>query len=109
MRRHELAIAAVCEIAAAGKRLRQDEITERLKIKPRLLEPELQALVRSGVLRAAKGREGGYEFVRSPTTYDDVLTSIDAAYSAPREPSTEETVHTRIRDAMRRITIEVNR
>ena len=61
----------------------------------------------AGVLRASRGPSGGYEFVKSPTTYDDVLRAVDDQYTAPRELTIEEQVHSRIRDAMRRITIPV--
>lgn len=108
IRRHQLAIAAVCEIAATGKRLSQVEISRRLKTTSRRhLEVDLQALVKAGILRASRGPSGGYEFVRSPTTFDDVLRAVDHDYTALRELPIEDEVQSRIHDAMRRITVTV--
>jgi Rrf2 family transcriptional regulator, iron-sulfur cluster assembly transcription factor len=57
-----MAIGAVVDIAMnSGKEpVSAHDLEDRLHLPRRYLEPTLQALVREGILRAARGRNGGY-------------------------------------------------
>jgi DNA-binding IscR family transcriptional regulator len=108
IRRLDLAIAAVCEIAAARKRLSQTELSLRL-ITPRRrhIETSLQDLVRAGILNASAGAAGGYVLGRDADriTFDDVLSGVDARYVETRECAIENAVHNQVRAAMKGLTI----
>lgn len=109
IRRYDLAIATVCEIAASRQRLSQLQIAERLlkQQRRRTLEPTLQALVHAGILSATRGPDGGYELGRAAETitFDDVLCATDDDYSQPREIAVEDAIHVQIRAAMKERTI----
>ena len=61
-----LAIAAVIDVAlhARGQPVAAKALAQRHKLPPRHLEPVLQALVHSGVLKGMRGPRGGYELAR---------------------------------------------
>lgn len=61
-RRARLAIAAVVDIALNGRAapVPAKALAERQNLPPRHLEPVLQALVRSGILKGTRGPRGGY-------------------------------------------------
>ena len=65
-RRGRLAIAAVVDIAvhAVDGPVSAKALAARHNLPPRHLEPLLQALVRSGILRGLRGPRGGYDVAR---------------------------------------------
>lgn len=65
-RRGRLAIAAVVDIAIHGREapVAAKALAARHNLPPRHLEPLLQVLVRSNVLRGLRGPRGGYELAR---------------------------------------------
>jgi Rrf2 family transcriptional regulator, iron-sulfur cluster assembly transcription factor len=65
-RKGTLAITAVLDIAlhARGKPVAAKSLANRHRLPPRHLEPVLQALVRTGILRGVRGPRGGYELAR---------------------------------------------
>lgn len=65
-RKGTLAITAVLDIAlnARGKPVAAKALANRHRLPPRHLEPVLQALVRTGILRGVRGPRGGYELAR---------------------------------------------
>jgi Rrf2 family iron-sulfur cluster assembly transcriptional regulator len=76
-RKGVLAITAVIDIAmhARGAPVAAKALAERLGLPARHLEPVLQALVRSGILKGRRGPRGGYELGREQQliTADDIL------------------------------------
>jgi Rrf2 family transcriptional regulator, iron-sulfur cluster assembly transcription factor len=65
-RRGVLAITAVIDIAinARGRPVSAKALASRHGLPPRHLEPVLQALVRSRILKGTRGPGGGYELAR---------------------------------------------
>lgn len=65
-RRGRLAIAAVVDIALHGREnpVAAKALAERHNLPARHLEPMLQVLVRSGILKGFRGPRGGYEIAR---------------------------------------------
>lgn len=65
-KRSMLAIAAVVDVAIHGRGLpvAAKALAERHHLPPRHLEPLLQTLVRSGILRGIRGPRGGYELAK---------------------------------------------
>jgi Rrf2 family protein len=65
-RRSLLAIAAVTDIALHARPMpvSAKALAARHNLPPRHLEPVLQALVRSGILKGLRGPRGGYELAR---------------------------------------------
>lgn len=65
-RRGRLAIAAVVDIAIHGREtpVAARALAERHNLPPRHMEPMLQVLVRSGILRGTRGPKGGYDLAR---------------------------------------------
>ena len=65
-KRAMLALAAVLDIAlhARPEPVAAKALAQRLNLPPRHLEPLLQVLVRSGILRGVRGPKGGYELAR---------------------------------------------
>jgi Rrf2 family iron-sulfur cluster assembly transcriptional regulator len=65
-RRGRLAIAAVVDIAlhAVDGPVAAKALAARQNLPPRHLEPLLQALVRSGILKGLRGPRGGYDLAR---------------------------------------------
>ena len=76
-RKGVLAITAVIDIAthARSEPVAAKALAERLGLPPRHLEPVLQALVRSGILKGRRGPRGGYGLGREHhhITADDIL------------------------------------
>ena len=74
-----LAIAAVIDVAinSANRPVSAKAIATRHKLRPRHLEPILQALVHDGILRSIRGPHGGYEVAREQAeiTAEDILNS----------------------------------
>src|ERR1700710_224246 len=72
-----LAIAAVIDVALHGKGrpVSAKALAARHSLPARHLEPVLQALVRSGILRGVRGPRGGYELARERRriTADEIL------------------------------------
>jgi Rrf2 family transcriptional regulator, iron-sulfur cluster assembly transcription factor len=65
-KRSMLAIAAVVDVAIHGRSspVAAKALAERHHLPPRHLEPLLQTLVRSGILRGIRGPRGGYELAK---------------------------------------------
>ncbi|MCW6508402.1 RrF2 family transcriptional regulator [Lichenifustis flavocetrariae] len=65
-RRILLALAIVVDVAlhARGQPVAAKALAERHHLTPRHLEPLLQRLVRTGVLKGTRGPRGGYELAR---------------------------------------------
>ena len=76
-RRGVLALAAVIDVAlhAGGRPVSAKALAGRHGLPPRHLEPVLQALVHTGILRGIRGPRGGYELARDEhlITADDIL------------------------------------
>jgi DNA-binding IscR family transcriptional regulator len=100
-----LIIAAVGEIAAARKHISSQELTARLDLPPRRLEPYLQALVRAGIIGAERGPRGGYFSKRPPSelTVADVLIAADPGYVIPATPPLAKQIATVVGDALSRV------
>jgi len=85
-----LAIAAVIDVAihARGRPVSAKALAARHKLPPRHLEPVLQALVRSGILRGTRGPHGGYELAREHKriTAEDILRAAGSAEEAGDSP-----------------------
>ena len=82
-RRGVLAVAAVIDVALhAGRRpVSAKVLAGRHGLPPRHLEPVLQALVHTGILRGIRGPRGGYELAREEhlITPDDVRRAAGSA------------------------------
>jgi Rrf2 family protein len=65
-RKSLVAIATVLDIAlhARGVPVTSRSLAERVGVPPRYLEPILQALGRSGIVKGQRGPRGGYELAR---------------------------------------------
>ena len=78
-----LAIAAVIDVAlhSGARPVSANALAARHALPPRHLEPVLQALVRSGILRGIRGSQGGYEMARDQDaiTAEDILTAAGSA------------------------------
>jgi len=76
------AIEAVLDIAVngGGSLVQSSDITERLEIPPRYLEPILQRLGRAGILVGIRGPAGGYRLARERRriTLADLVDAIRA-------------------------------
>lgn len=74
------AIEAVLDIAlnGGGTLVQSSDVTERLDIPPRYLEPILQRLGRAGVLVGVRGPSGGYRLARERRriTLGDLVDAI---------------------------------
>jgi Rrf2 family transcriptional regulator, iron-sulfur cluster assembly transcription factor len=72
-----LTITIVLDVAihSNGRRVSMKEIAARNTLPPRHLEPTLQELVGAGILKATRGRHGGYELGREgqQITIEDIL------------------------------------
>src|SRR5437016_12557246 len=77
-----LAIAAVVEVAlhARGRPFPAKALAARHGLPPRHLEPVLQALVHSGILKGVRGPHGGYELARDRAR----ITINDIVHAASR-------------------------
>ncbi|MEZ4503591.1 MAG: Rrf2 family transcriptional regulator [Dehalococcoidia bacterium] len=79
-KRGDYAIRAVLDIAAHfGSRRKAREIAARMSIPQKYLSRILADLVRSGVLGATAGQEGGYELVNPPqdVTLLEVIEAVE--------------------------------
>jgi Rrf2 family protein len=89
-RKGVFAIAAVIDIAihTHGRPVSARALASRLKLPPRHLEPVLQALVRDGILKGARGPRGGYELARQRKriTAEGILRSAGIAEDAGEPP-----------------------
>ena len=76
------AIVAVVDIAinGQGRPVKGGDIGRRHGLPERYLEMMLQALSRSGILTAKRGKDGGYQLARAPNliTADDILRAVRA-------------------------------
>lgn len=86
-KRSTLALAAVVDIAlhARPEPVAAKALAKRLELPPRHLEPLLQTLVRSSILRGVRGPKGGYELARERRriTVADVLRASLAEAEDP--------------------------
>jgi Rrf2 family protein len=93
------AIEAVLDIAlnGGGGLVQSSDITERLDIPPRYLEPILQRLGRAGILVGIRGPAGGYRLARERRriTLGDLVDAIraddgdeDSGVARPRNGTT---------------------
>ena len=84
-RKGVLAVAAVVDVAlqAPGQPISAKALAERHGLQPRHLEPVLQALVRSKILKGVRGPRGGYKLVgeRSGVTAHDILRAAGTVES----------------------------
>ena len=84
-----LAIAAVVDVAIHGKDrpVPAKALAARHRLPPRHLEPVLQALVRDGILKGIRGRQGGYAMARERRriSADDILRAASLA-DEPSQP-----------------------
>lgn len=80
------AIAIVMVVSAAGGQVvRSSAIETELGLHRRYIEPDLQALVRSGILNSLRGPSGGYTLGRNPDRIT-IRHIIDAISVSPDEP-----------------------
>lgn len=62
-----VSIAAVVDIAnSEGRRVAAKDISSRMELPKRYLEPTLQILVHDGILKGTRGPRGGYVLGRAP-------------------------------------------
>src|SRR6516162_10827449 len=85
-----LAIAAVIDIALNARNgpVAAKAMAARHGLPPRHLEPELQALVREGILKGVRGPHGGYVLAREQRgiTAADILRAARTADDESEEP-----------------------
>jgi len=85
-----LAIGAVVDVAlhSVEERVSLRDLADRLNLpRRRYLEPDLQALVREGILVGVRGQRGGYKLAKAPgaiSVYD-----ISRAVKETEEPNKE--------------------
>jgi Rrf2 family protein len=76
-----LAITAVIDIAinARGRPVAAKALAARHLLRPRHLEPVLQALMHHGILKGIRGQRGGYELARERhrITAEDIVRAAD--------------------------------
>jgi Rrf2 family iron-sulfur cluster assembly transcriptional regulator len=88
-----LAIAAVVEVALNTHRRPVDAkcLAGHHRLRPRSLEPLLQALVHHGILKSKRGPRGGYELAREQRriTADDILRAAGTAAEMDCTPLAE--------------------
>jgi Rrf2 family iron-sulfur cluster assembly transcriptional regulator len=81
-----LAIAAVIDVAVNARNgpVSAKALATRHKLPPRHLEPVLQALVHSGILKGIRGPRGGYTLGREHRriSAEDILRAADSAEEA---------------------------
>ena len=99
-----LAIAAVIDVAlhSGARPVSAKALAARHTLPPRHLEPVLQALVRSGILRGIRGPQGGYEMARDQgaVTAEDILTAAGSAEEAEEPALASDLVNTVVRPAL---------
>ena len=99
-----LAIAAVIDVAlhSGARPVSAKALAARHALPPRHLEPVLQALVRSGILRGIRGPQGGYEMARdqSAITAEDILTAAGSAEEAEEPALASDLVNAVVRPAL---------
>ena len=91
-RKSILAIAAVTDIAlnSRSRPVAAKDLASRHRLPPRHLEPVLQALVREGILKGARGPHGGYELAREQRriTAEEILRAARTVDDGAEEPVT---------------------
>ena len=79
--RVDYAVRAMCELAAheTGKPLKAETIAEAQSISLSFLENILVELKRAGLVRASRGRDGGYQVTRPATTIAiaDIIRAVE--------------------------------
>ena len=99
-----LAIAAVIDVAlhSGARPVSAKALASRHALPPRHLEPVLQALVRSGILRGIRGPQGGYEMARDQgaVTAEDILTAAGNAEEAEQPALASDLVNAVVRPAL---------
>jgi len=99
-----LAIAAVIDVAlhSGARPVSAKALAARHALPPRPLEPVLQALVRSGILRGIRGPQGGYEMARDQgaITAEDILTAAGSAEEAEEPALASDLVNAVVRPAL---------
>jgi Rrf2 family protein len=99
-----LAIAAVIDVSlhSGARPVSAKALASRHALPPRHLEPVLQALVRSGILRGIRGPQGGYEMAREQgmITAEDILTAAGTAEEAEEPALVSELVNSVVRPAL---------
>ena len=90
-RRDLLAITAVVDIAlnARGRPVSAASLAERNGLRPRHLEPLLQALVHHGILKGTRGPRGGYELARERRRISAAAIVRAARGTEERAPAAE--------------------
>lgn len=100
-----LIAAAVCEIAMARTPINSQELTARLNIPRRRLEPYLQLLTRAGIVGASRGPKGGYFLKRAlgELTVRDVMAAIQRSESIPEKPPLAKRIAIAVEDSLNRV------
>jgi DNA-binding IscR family transcriptional regulator len=100
-----LVTAAVCEIAIARAPINSQELTARLHITQRRIEPHLQLLARAGIIGANRGRKGGYFLKRAlaELTVRDVLAAINRSDCIPERPPLAKSIAIAVEDSLNRV------
>jgi Rrf2 family protein len=99
-----LAIAAVIDVAvhSGARPVSAKALAARHALPPRHLEPVLQALVRSGILRGIRGPQGGYELAREQNriTAEDILKAAGDAEESEEPALASELVNRVVKPAL---------
>ena len=103
-----LITAAVCEIARARTSINSQELTARLNISRRRIEPHLQSLTRAGIIGANRGPRGGYFLKRAlaELTMRDVLAAVDRSYCIPERPPLAKEIAIAVDDSLQRVRLQ---
>lgn len=88
----DYAMRAIVAIAASGELVRKRDIAQADEIPERFLENLLAQLVRSGLLSATRGPQGGYALARpaAEITVADVVRALDGPLATVRGLAPEE-------------------
>ena len=75
----EYALRAAVALAEAGENLSTAQLAERTQVPAQYLSKILQQLQRGGLLRAIRGKYGGYQLASSPGEISilDVINAVD--------------------------------
>jgi DNA-binding IscR family transcriptional regulator len=103
--RSYLVAAAVCEIAIARTPINSQELTARLHISRRRIEPYLQLLTRAGIVGASRGPKGGYflKHALAELTVRDVLAAINRGDCIPERPPLAKKIAIAVEDSLNRV------
>lgn len=82
----DYAVRAVVEIASSSDVVRKKDLVSAQDMPTRFLENILAQLVRSGILTATRGPQGGYSMARPATevTVADIVRAVDGPLAAVR-------------------------